>query len=289
MGTKLALSTAYHAQTDGLSERMIQTLEDMIRRYCSFGIEYKDSEGFVHNWVSLLPALEFAYNSSKHSTTNKAPFELERGYTPRVPRMLLNKHISEPKIHPGAERLNNMLVLARTHAKECIDTAFEYAKERWDKTHKESPIQVGDLVMVSTINFTNLQGARKLQDAFVGPFPVIRKHGPNVVELELSAPFDRKHPTFPVSLIKLYKTSDEKRFPKRRVKVVIPELDKDETGEIQKILREQQTKVEGRIRREYLVRYKGRPSEEDQWLQESKITNGDHLLQKFRVAKRNSK
>ena len=143
--------------------------------------------------------------------------------------------------------------------------------------------------MVSTINFTNLQGAKKLQDAFVGPFPVIRKHGPNAVELELSAPGDRKHPTFPVSLIKLYKKSDEKRFPKRPVKIVIPEIDRDETGEIQKILKERQTKVEGRIRREYLVRYKGRPSEDDQWLQKTEIMNGDHLLRKFWVVKRNSK
>ena len=82
MGTKLAMSTSYHPQTDGLAERMIQILEDMLRRYCAFGIEYKDSEGFVHDWVSLLPALEFAYNSSTHSTTQRIPFELERGYTP---------------------------------------------------------------------------------------------------------------------------------------------------------------------------------------------------------------
>ncbi|PLW56693.1 hypothetical protein PCANC_05109 [Puccinia coronata f. sp. avenae] len=49
-------------QTDGLAERMIQTLEDMLRRYCSFGTTYKDGEGYTHDWVSLLPALEFAYN-----------------------------------------------------------------------------------------------------------------------------------------------------------------------------------------------------------------------------------
>jgi transposase InsO family protein len=62
LGTKLLFSTAYHPQTDGLAERMIQTLEDMLRRYCSFGTTYKDGEGYTHDWVSLLPALEFAYN-----------------------------------------------------------------------------------------------------------------------------------------------------------------------------------------------------------------------------------
>ena len=88
MGTKLSFSMAYHPQTDGLAERMIQTLEDMIRRYCSFGLKFKDMEGYTHDWVSLLPGLEFSYNSSKHSTTNKTPFELERGWTPSLPRIL---------------------------------------------------------------------------------------------------------------------------------------------------------------------------------------------------------
>ncbi|MBW0578122.1 hypothetical protein O181_117837 [Austropuccinia psidii MF-1] len=42
LGTKLAFSTAYHTQTDGLAERMIQTMEGIIRRFCAYGMEYKD-------------------------------------------------------------------------------------------------------------------------------------------------------------------------------------------------------------------------------------------------------
>ncbi|MBW0578012.1 hypothetical protein O181_117727 [Austropuccinia psidii MF-1] len=49
-GRKLSFSTAYHPQIDGLSERMIQTLEDMIRRFCAYGLEFKDSDGFTHYW-----------------------------------------------------------------------------------------------------------------------------------------------------------------------------------------------------------------------------------------------
>ncbi|MBW0579721.1 hypothetical protein O181_119436 [Austropuccinia psidii MF-1] len=48
-GTTLSFSTAYHPQTDGLAERMIQTLEDMIRRFCAYGSELKDSDGFTHD------------------------------------------------------------------------------------------------------------------------------------------------------------------------------------------------------------------------------------------------
>ncbi|MBW0478897.1 hypothetical protein O181_018612 [Austropuccinia psidii MF-1] len=45
LGTKFAFSTAHHTQTDGLAERMIQTMEDIIRRFCAYGMEYKDHEG----------------------------------------------------------------------------------------------------------------------------------------------------------------------------------------------------------------------------------------------------
>ncbi|MBW0571580.1 hypothetical protein O181_111295 [Austropuccinia psidii MF-1] len=57
LDTKLSFSTAYHPQTDGPSERMIPTLEDMVRRLCAYGLEFKDCDGFTHYWCTLLPAL----------------------------------------------------------------------------------------------------------------------------------------------------------------------------------------------------------------------------------------
>ncbi|MBW0524332.1 hypothetical protein O181_064047 [Austropuccinia psidii MF-1] len=64
LGTKLAFSTSYHPQMDGLAERMIQTMEDILRRFCAYGMEYKDHEGYTHDWVTLLPAVQLAYNTS---------------------------------------------------------------------------------------------------------------------------------------------------------------------------------------------------------------------------------
>ncbi|MBW0476733.1 hypothetical protein O181_016448 [Austropuccinia psidii MF-1] len=79
LGTKLAFATAYHPQTDGLAERMIQTMEDILRRFCAYGMEHKDHKGYNHDWVTLLPAVKLAYNKSEHSTTGKAPALVEKG------------------------------------------------------------------------------------------------------------------------------------------------------------------------------------------------------------------
>ncbi|MBW0522216.1 hypothetical protein O181_061931 [Austropuccinia psidii MF-1] len=59
-GTNLSFSKAYHLETDVLSERVTQALEDIIRRFCAYGIELKDCDGFTHDWCTLIPALELS-------------------------------------------------------------------------------------------------------------------------------------------------------------------------------------------------------------------------------------
>ncbi|MBW0503667.1 hypothetical protein O181_043382 [Austropuccinia psidii MF-1] len=78
-GTKLSFSTAYHPQTDGLAEKMIQKLEEMIRRFCAYGLEFKDSDCFTHYWCKLITALELEYKKSIHYSTGKTPAMLEKG------------------------------------------------------------------------------------------------------------------------------------------------------------------------------------------------------------------
>ncbi|MBW0554352.1 hypothetical protein O181_094067 [Austropuccinia psidii MF-1] len=69
LGKKLSFYIAYHPQTDGLAERMIQTMENNIGKFCAYGMEYKDHGGYTHDWVTLLPAVHLAYNKSQNSTT----------------------------------------------------------------------------------------------------------------------------------------------------------------------------------------------------------------------------
>ncbi|GJT40460.1 putative reverse transcriptase domain-containing protein [Tanacetum coccineum] len=83
LGTRLDLSTAYHPETDGQSERTIQTLEDMLRA-CAID--------FGGNWDTHLPLVEFSYNNSYHSSVKCAPFEALYGRKCRTPIAWAENH-----------------------------------------------------------------------------------------------------------------------------------------------------------------------------------------------------
>ncbi|MBW0539473.1 hypothetical protein O181_079188 [Austropuccinia psidii MF-1] len=206
-GTKLSFSTAYHPQTDGLSERMIQTLEDLIRRFCAYGLEFKASDGFTHDWCTLIAALELAYEKSIHSSPGKTPAMLEKGWNTRLPYDTLKKDLVDK--HPKASSFKIMLEKTRHHENRCMQDSFKYAKERWDKIHKPPEFKIGHLVLVSTLNFNNIRGPNKLKDSFEGPFIIKALHGPNSVQLELTGELMSNHPNFPVSLTKTYSSSDK--------------------------------------------------------------------------------
>ncbi|MBW0536364.1 hypothetical protein O181_076079 [Austropuccinia psidii MF-1] len=96
-----------------------------------------------------------------------------------------------------------------------MDDAFDYAKQKWDKSHKVPDFKVGDPVQVSTLSFNNIKGQKKFKDSYVGPFIIVSLYGNNSVQVELSVELENKHPTFPVSLIKLYQPADKELCPLR--------------------------------------------------------------------------
>ncbi|MBW0514256.1 hypothetical protein O181_053971 [Austropuccinia psidii MF-1] len=106
-GKKLSFSTAYNPQTDGLAERMIQNLEDMVGRFCAYGLEFKYCDGFTHDWCTLLPALELAYKKFINASTNQTPAILEKGWNLNLPQDSLGKNLVE--IHPTASSFKGML------------------------------------------------------------------------------------------------------------------------------------------------------------------------------------
>ncbi|MBW0460764.1 hypothetical protein O181_000479 [Austropuccinia psidii MF-1] len=117
LGTKLSFSTAYHPQTDGLAESMIQSMENILKRFCAYGMEYKDHEGYIHDWVTLLPAFKMAYNTSQNSTTGKFPSLVEKGWNPLLPVNHLKRNLLT--IHPTAKDFHDMW-------KKACDTAAKF-------------------------------------------------------------------------------------------------------------------------------------------------------------------
>ncbi|MBW0517756.1 hypothetical protein O181_057471 [Austropuccinia psidii MF-1] len=83
LGTKISCLTAYHPQTYGLAERMIQTLEDIIRKFCVYRMKLKDSDRFTHDLCTLIPPLKLTYKTSIHASTGKTPEMLEKGWNPK--------------------------------------------------------------------------------------------------------------------------------------------------------------------------------------------------------------
>ncbi|MBW0467889.1 hypothetical protein O181_007604 [Austropuccinia psidii MF-1] len=93
---------------------------------------------------------------------------LEKGLNPRLPEDTLRKDLMD--IHPTASSSKITLDKVKHYAKKSMDDAFEYAKQKWDKSHKVPDFQVGDLVLVSTLNLNNIKGPKKLKDSYLELF-----------------------------------------------------------------------------------------------------------------------
>ncbi|MBW0537028.1 hypothetical protein O181_076743 [Austropuccinia psidii MF-1] len=172
-----------------------------------------------------------------------------------------------------------MLEKSRKHTMRCMQDSFSYAKDKWDKSHATPDFQVGDFVLVSTTNFNNIKGCRKLKDPFAGPLVIKALHGENTIEVELSGELHNKHRTFPVSLIKPYKSCDAERFPLRdKVPQVIPPIQSSGIKKIAKVLKERKLRI-NKVR-EYLARYSD-PTCEDECLAEKDIPEATKLLRRL--------
>ncbi|MBW0532153.1 hypothetical protein O181_071868 [Austropuccinia psidii MF-1] len=220
---------------------MIQNLEEMIRRFCAYALEFKDSSGFTRYWCTLIQALELAYKTSIHPSTGETPEILEKGLNPRLPYDTFKMDLGD--IHPTERSFKIILDKARHHAHRCMQYSSKYAKERWDKSHKPPDFKVRDLVLVSSLKFNNLKVPKKLKDPFARPFMVRELHGPDAVQLELTGDLLNKNPNFFLSLIKPYSSSDKELFPLiNKPPLKIPPVEEGEEKKIAKLLKERRAR-----------------------------------------------
>ncbi|MBW0485725.1 hypothetical protein O181_025440 [Austropuccinia psidii MF-1] len=111
----------------------------------------------------------------------------------------------------------------------------------------EPDFKEGDQVLVSTLNFKNIKGPKKMRDAFVGTFTIIELIGKNAVEVKLTEKFSRKHSVFPVSLVKPYFQTEKEKFPFRKKNPSPPEVVEveDSSGHVKKIIKARNIRLNG--------------------------------------------
>ena len=202
LGTHLDMSTAYHPQTDGQSERTIQTLEDMLRA-CVID--------FGKSWDTHLPLVEFSYNNSYHSSIKVAPFEALYGRKCRSPLCWaevgdtqLAKTLASDKALTGPEIIRETtekIVQIRARLQASRDRQKSYA----DKRRKPLEFQVGDRVLLKVSPWKGVIrfGKRgKLNPRYIGPFEIVARIGPVAYKLQLPAELNSVHPVFHVSNLK---------------------------------------------------------------------------------------
>ena len=180
LGTRTAIATTHHPQTNGLTERTNRTLISLIRKVCAHS---KDK------WVEALPLLEFAYNSSVHRVIGMSPFEVNQGNNPRVPAALLvpstQPRPANPKIF--AEVLQEDLKRIWEAVKKAEEADFESTKRREDQKRGKPQFKVGDEVLCERFHLRlgagDEKGVRKQEFLFDGPFPIVRMVREDVAEL----------------------------------------------------------------------------------------------------------
>nr|GEX27113.1 putative reverse transcriptase domain-containing protein [Tanacetum cinerariifolium] len=192
LGTNLDMSTAYHPQTDGQSERTIQTLEDMLRA-CAID--------FGKGSVNHLPLVEFSYNSSYHASIKAAPFEALCGRKCRSP--VCWTEVGEAQIL-GPELIQETTEKI-VQIKQRMQAAHDRQKSYANLKRKPMEFQVEDKVMLKVSPWKGVVcfGKRgKLNPRYVGPFKVSEKIGKVSYNLELPEELSRFHNTFYVSNLK---------------------------------------------------------------------------------------
>lgn len=267
---KRRLSTAFHPQTDGQTERQNQTLEHYLRVYCN---EAQD------DWASLLPVAEYAYHNSYHSALGCSPFYAMYGYNPTMQREV-EDDFNEGEVPAAKDRVDHLLCLRQT-LEDRWRSVQEQATKFYDKKHTPMKFQVGQLVMLSTKNLKLRRPSKKMSPKYAGPFRIKDVIGQQAYRLSLPTAW-RIHPVFHVSLLEPYhrrSDGEEQSF------MPLPELiDGEEQYDVERIV--DRTRSKGVLY--YLVKWVGYGEEYNSWISEDDM-NADDLRKEYdkeHIAKR---
>ena len=257
LGTTLTMSTAYHPQTDGQTERANRTLEEMLRSRINFS---------QTDWDDHLATAELAINNAVQASTGFSPFYLNAGQEIRLPfdeAIAGLRPASDPEAADRIRRLKSDLSRAREHIERAQVRQAKYA----DQHRRPVTFVVGDQVLLSTEHL-HMLGADKRTPKFtfkyLGPFKIKRIANVNAYELDLPVQL-RIHPVFNVNRLKAYRDGAAS-FPSRpppdsRPPPEITLADGAEVYEVESILAGRGTGS----RAQYIVKWRGYPDLEATW------------------------
>jgi len=194
LGIKRRMSTAYHPQTDGQTERTNQVLEGYLRNFVNYD---------QNDWYQMLRLAEYAYNNSKASAHKFTPFFANYGFHPQT------EWIKEREAqNPGATMYTHWMKTVQENARTTLEQTREAMKKYYNQKAPPQPdIETGDLVMLNAKNIKSKRPTRKFTPRLYGPFKVLEKKGNWAFKHDIPARW-KIHPVFHVSLLEPYKVSD---------------------------------------------------------------------------------
>ena len=260
LGAKRKLSTAFHPQTDGQTERQNQVLEHYLRVYCN----YKQD-----NWPEILPMAAFAYNNSVHASTNKTPQELLMGYLADLGNAPEDRTLRGEA--PLATERAEWLRSTRSHLQELWEKVSKQQAKSYNSSHKAVTFQVGDKVLLRSVNIRTLRPKKKLDHRQLGPFQIIEKKGTQAYKLDLPAKYGRIHPVFHISLLEPWYSRGVDPEPQSVL------IDDEEEWEINEVR-------DKRVRNgapEYLISWKDSHPYEDSWEPMEHLGNARGAIKDF--------
>jgi hypothetical protein len=257
------LSTAFHPQTDGQTERINQTIEQHLRTFCDY---------LQDDWTDLLPLAEHAYNCTHHSSIGMSPFYANLGYNPRLSISL--RETRTPAVHERLCKLKEVHQLARRNIQQAIEQHAKYANK---KRSSAPPFQPGDRVWLLRRNIKTTRPSDKLESKRLGPFRILSPIGQSAFRLDLPDTM-RIHPVFHVSLLEPYhpNTLPDRGMPAPPDPII---REDGQLAHIVEAILDSDYKGRGRNRRlEYFVHWEGYPIADRSWIFASDLDSDDPMV-----------